>query len=150
VRVAESSRTRDWINGRITIKGHAFDRAIERLAEKFSGIDRGRAGKMLERALRHPSGTVEPIDEINNGEFMVAVPFIDTSDQSVIGYMVAAKSWTHEDDVVVVTFLETGMIEAQKARRQRQRFEFTRLPLWWRKFQTAPDKSDLPGGGDDG
>jgi hypothetical protein len=146
MKVAEPTRTRDWVHGRITIKGHAFDRAQERLSAKFSGIDRRRTGKMLERALRHPSGPVEPIDEINNREFMVAVPFIDTSDQSVIGYLVAAKAWTHEDDVVVVTFLEPGMIEAQKERRRRQQFEFSGLPLWWRKFQTAPDKSDLPGG----
>ncbi len=140
---SEKSRVADWISGRLKIKGHVIDRARQRLNEKFGGITRKRACKMIERAVRHPNGEVEGIDEISGGAFMVAVPFYEVRNTGIgdlLGYLAVARDKDCPSHVVVVTLLEPWMIDAQKRRRARQQFTFEKMPRWWRIFTDNPDE----------
>lgn len=129
----------DWISGRVAITAHALDRARERLAKKFQGARFDRVAKMIERAVRHPEGEVEPHDEIQDRAFQVAVPFIDHDEGRPMGHLIVGKDRTRAG-IVVMTWLDPGQIQEWRDRRYRMNFVFGGLPRWWEAFQTNPDE----------
>lgn len=132
-------RDSDWVSGRVAIAAHVIDRAKERLGVKFQGTRRRKVASMIERAVRHPMGEVEPHAAIQDGAFQVAVPFVDISSGAPRGFLVVGKD-PGRAGIIVMTWLEPGMIEHNRESNRRMGLSFEALPAWWRAFQTCPDE----------
>ncbi len=140
--VAQRRPVQPWVAGKVKISGHAIERALERMREKFESATWVRACKMLERAVRHPEAPVVPIDHINDGKLQVAVPVMDHGDKGqVLGYL-SVGSDVYRAGVVATTWLEPWMVDGIVERLRKQRFEIS-IPRWWDAFSRNPDEPDF-------
>jgi hypothetical protein len=146
ITVQEQERRREdsaWISGRVAVTTHAIRRARERLSDKLQNATWARVGRMLEKAVRHPQGEVEPHASIQDGKFQVVVPFVSYAGEAV-GYLVVGRD-ERRAGIVVMTWLEPETVEYNRGVNRRMGLTFDGLPRWWRAFQVRPDEPGFGG-----